>query len=122
MNLNKKKYLLFPKPHLKHLLFLFYFVSSVIKQTILKNFKDEDNLAIPVFKLYIYDIGDFLSLIPYLILKKKSKSENDITQSSNDNSNEEKENISKKDTELRYIYTDFKGEEIESKNERRHCV
>ena len=120
MNLNKKKYLLFPKPHLKHLLFLFYFVSSVIKQTILKNFKDEDNLAIPVFKLYIYDIGDFLSLIPYLILKKKSKSENDITQSNNDNSNEEKEkeNLSKKDTELRYIYTDFKGEEIESKNKR----
>ena len=101
---------------------MFYFLSSVIKQTILKNFKDEDSLAIPVFKLYLYDIGDFLSLIPYLILKKKSKSENDITQSSNDNNNEEKEkekeNLSRKDAELRYIYTDFKGEEIESKNKR----
>ena len=122
MNINKKKYLLFPKPNLKHLLFLFYFVSSVIKQTILKNFKDEDSLAIPVFKLYLYDIGDFLSLIPYLILKKKSKSDNDITQSTNDNNKEkekEKENPSMKDTEkLRYIYIDFKSGEFESNKKR----
>ena len=122
MNVNKKKYLLFPKPNLKHLLFLFYFVSSVIKQTILKNFKDEDSLAIPVFKLYLYDIGDFLSLIPYLILKKKSKSDNDITQSTNDNNKEkekEKENPSMKDTEkLRYIYIDFKSGEFESNKKR----
>ena len=99
---------------------MFYFVTSVIKQTILKGFKDEENLSIPVFKLYIYDLGDFLSLIPYLILKKKSQSDNNITQPTNDNNEEkEKENekLTKKDSEkIIYIYTDFKGEELESKN------
>ena len=68
---SKKKYILFPKPHCNHFLFLLYFIVSIIKQTILKDFKSKDNLSIPIFKLYIYDIGDFLSLIPYLVLRKK---------------------------------------------------
>ena len=73
---SKKKYFLFPKPHCNHFLFLLYFIVSIIKQTILKDFKSKDNLSIPIFKLYIYDIGDFLSLIPYLVLRKKTKSKN----------------------------------------------
>ena len=74
MNSNKK-YCLFPKPHLTHLLFLFYFLSSVVKQYILKGIKkDKANFSIPIFKLYIHEIGDFLSIIPYIILKIKTKS------------------------------------------------
>ena len=73
-----KKYILFTKPHLNHLLFLFFFISSAIKQFIFKDIKDIDNLSIPIFKLYIYDIGDFISLIPYLIIKKKMKLKNDL--------------------------------------------
>ena len=53
MNSNKK-YCLFPKPQLKHLLFLFYFISSIVKQYIFKDMKEDDNLSIPIFKLYIY--------------------------------------------------------------------
>ena len=133
MNLNKK-YLLFPKPRLSHLLFLFYFISSVVKQGLLKYFKEEDHLSIPVFKLYIYDIGDFISLIPYLILKKKSKSDNNIIQTINDNNKEtgretgretgketrkEIERPTRKDTvELNYIYTDIKGEALEEKKKK----
>ena len=71
----KIKRFLFPKPNINHLLFLIFFVSSVVKQIIFKDIKGKDNLSIPIFKLYIYDIGDFLSFIPYLIIKKKSKSQ-----------------------------------------------
>ena len=71
---SNKKYCLFPKPHLTHLLFLFYFISSMVKQYIFKGMKEANNLSIPIFKLYVYIIGDLLSLIPYLIIKKKIKS------------------------------------------------
>ena len=80
----KKKYFLFPKPHLNHLLFLFYFVSSIVKQYIFIGIKKEENLSIPIFKLYIYVIGDLLAVIPYLIIKKKIKSKN-IEKSNNNN-------------------------------------
>ena len=88
---SEKKYFLFPKPHFNHLLFLFYFISSLFKQYIIKFIKgdikeikeNEDNLSIPVFKLYVYEIGDFLSVIPFLILKKKTKLKSD-TKSDND--------------------------------------
>ena len=73
MNSKKLKCLLFPKPHFNHLLFLFYFVSSFFKQFLLNGIKAKDNLSIPLFKLYIYNLGDFLSLIPYIIIKKKTK-------------------------------------------------
>ena len=53
MNSNKKC-CLFPKPQLKHLLFLFYFISSIVKQYIFKDMKEDYNLSIPIFKLYIY--------------------------------------------------------------------
>ena len=72
--MQKIKHFLFPKPHINYLLFLVFFICSIIKQIIFKDIKDKDNLSIPVFKLYIYDIGDFFSLIPYLIIKRKSKS------------------------------------------------
>ena len=75
MNSNKK-YFLFPKPHLALLLFLGYFLSSMIKQYILKDMKEQKNLSIPILKLYVYVIGDLISLIPYLIRKKTIKSKN----------------------------------------------
>ena len=38
----------------------------------LKVVKEKDNLSIPFFKLYIYyDLGDFLSIIPQVLHKKK---------------------------------------------------
>ena len=93
----KKKYILFVKPRLIHLLFLFYFICSIIKQTILKDIKEKNNLSIPILKLYVYDIGDFISLIPLLVIKIKSKSKN------NDNDINNSRNNSKEG--LDYIYT-----------------
>lgn len=94
MNSKKRKYLLFPKPHLNHLLFLFYFISSVIKQSLLKDIKEKDNLSIPIFKLYVYDIGDLFSIIPFYLRKRKSESKQ-----------EEGKRKSIKDKEnIKYIY------------------
>ena len=93
--MQKIKHFLFPKPHINYLLFLVFFVSSIIKQIIFKDIKGKDNLSIPVFKLYIYDLGDFFSLIPYLIIKKKSKSKIP---------DEEKRRKSEED--INYIYND----------------
>ena len=101
MNTNKK-YILFPKPRLNHLLFLFYFISSLVKQYILKGMKEgngEDNLSIPIFKLYVYEIGDFLAIIPYQIIKKKIKSKN-IEKSIDSNNNEEKNDLIYNDNKI----------------------
>ena len=73
---SSKKYFLFPKPHLTHLLFLFFFISSIVKQYIFIGMKEEDNLSVPIFKLYLYVFDNILTVIPYLILKKKMKSQN----------------------------------------------
>ena len=82
MNSNKK-YCLFPKPHLYHLLYLFYLIASIAKKIIWNSTKqDRTNLSLPIFKLYVHEVGDFLSIIPYLILKKKIKSNKD-TKSTN---------------------------------------
>jgi len=105
---SEKKYFLFPKPHFNHLFFLFYFISSILKQYILKLIKEEDiyNLSIPIFKLYIYEIGDFLSIIPYLILKKKTKSLNIAKSNDDDNKGNDY-----------YIYNDIKIEQY-NKNKK----
>ena len=100
----EKKYFLFPKPHLNHLLFLFYFISSIIKQYIFKGIKEEDNLSIPIFKLYIYEIGDLFSIIPYLILKKKTKTKNIAKPNDDDTTGNDY-----------YIYNDIKIEQYNKK-------
>ena len=69
----KTKYLLFPKLHLKHLLFLFFFVISCIKKGIQIFFEQNQRIEIEFLKLYIYDFGDFLSIIPIIIIKKRMK-------------------------------------------------
>ena len=99
----KIKRLFFEKPHINHFLFLFFFVSSIIKQIIFKDIKDKVNLSIPIFKLYIYDVGDLLSFIPYLIIKKKSKSQIPIAERKKRKMNEE---------EIKYIYNDLTNKEF----------
>ena len=98
----KKKYCLFPKPQFNHFLFLFYFASAMVKQYIFRGIKNtNDNIETPFFKLYVHEIGDLLSIIPYLILKKKTKLNNDRELIYNNNDNDIKEN-----SEL--IYNDYK--------------
>ena len=89
-----KKYFLFPKPHLNYLFFLFYFISSLVRQILLReiNKQGKGNLSLPILKLYIYEIGDFFSIIPYLIIKKKVNAKN-ITKPIDNNNNEKNEFI-----------------------------
>ena len=78
-----KRYFLIEKRNLKHLLFLFYFFISLGEYTLEDVFKSETNLATPFFNVYIYIISDFLSIIPHLIIKKRSRPNNSfISQSS----------------------------------------
>ena len=69
----KKKYLLFPKLYPKHLLFLYFFIISCLKKGIQIFFEEEQGLAIEFIELYLFDFGDFLSIIPSLIMKKRIK-------------------------------------------------
>ncbi len=68
----------------------------MVKQYIFKDIKEKENLSIPIFKLYVYEIGDFFSIIPYLIMKKEIKSEK-ITKSIANNYRRN----------FRYIYNDI---------------
>ena len=75
MNKKKNKYFFIAKPHLKHLLFLFYFLVSLGENYIQDFLENENNLATPFFDIYIYILSDFLSIIPYLIVKYRTKSD-----------------------------------------------
>ena len=72
----QKKYILFPKLHLKHLLFLFFLIVSCIKKGVQIFFEQNQRIAIEFLKLYMYNIGDMFTIIPYLIMKKRMKNEN----------------------------------------------
>ena len=75
MNKKKNKYFFIAKPHLKHLLFLLYFLVSLGENYIQDFLENENNLATPFFDVYIYILSDFLSIIPYLIVKYRTKSD-----------------------------------------------
>lgn len=87
MDNKKKKYFFIAKPHLKHLLFLFFFVISIAKNVIQDTFSNANNLSSPFFKVYIYIISDFLSFIPFIIVKirtKGTKSSSNLRSNNND--------------------------------------
>ena len=74
------KYFFFPKFVFKHSLFLFFFIAMIAKK-IIKIFIEKgqtNHLIFYFFKLYVYNIGDFISLIPFLIIKYRMKKSNKI--------------------------------------------
>ena len=77
------RYFLFPVLESKHFLFLLFFVAMIFKSVakiFLKKQQDEkiDSIVDDFFKLYVYLIGDFLSIIPYLIVKYRMKNNDKI--------------------------------------------
>ena len=98
MDPQKKKYFFFPKPHLNHLLFLLFFVISILKQYVNRLFPQESKIPAEFLAIYIYNLSDFFSIIPYFVLKHRTKGKKDINNS-----------ISKKDAKkgTKYIYTDI---------------
>ena len=73
MDTHNKKYLFFPKLNRKHLLFLLFLIIACIKKGAQIYFEQNQRLAVEFLQLYMFDIGDFLSIIPFFILKKRTK-------------------------------------------------
>ena len=80
------RYFRFPDLESKHFLFLLFFLAMICKSVVkifLKkqrnkneenvNEKNIESFVEDFFKLYVYLIGDFLSIIPYLIVKYRMK-------------------------------------------------
>ena len=116
----KKKYLLFPKLYSKHLLFLYFFIISCLKKGAQIFFEKDQRLSIEFIKLYLYDFGDFLSIIPLLIMKKRMKNEqkdnkikiqnNDINIQSYYNRTIKKSNCALYRNIFIFVYVDFIGQ------------
>ena len=99
----KKKYFFFPKLQLRHLLFLFFFIISFIKKGTQVYFEKNQRIAIEFLKLYMYDVGDFLSIIPFLIIKKRMQPEKE--------EKEKKIERIKSYLEIEYIYNNVKEDD-----------
>ena len=98
MDPQKKKYFFFPKPHLNHLLYLLFFVISILKKYVNTLFPQKSKIPSEFLQIYIYNLSDFFSIIPYFILKHRTKGKKDINDSNS-------ERNTKNRTE--YIYTDI---------------
>ena len=84
-----KKYILFQKLHLRHFLFLAFFIVSFLKKTVQTFFEIKQKIALEFLQLYMFNLGDMLSVIPYKIMKKRMKREKIEI----DNKVEENENV-----------------------------
>ena len=67
------KYLIFSKLNRNYFLFLSYFIIVIIKD-IVKRYITETGDIIEIFhKYYLYNLSDFFSIIPFIIIKVRSK-------------------------------------------------
>ena len=68
------KIILFPKCEWKYILFLLFFIFSFLQNAIIRwislNSKD---VAQPLLNTYLFNISDYLAIIPFLIVKIWSK-------------------------------------------------
>jgi len=83
MDINKKKYIFFSKLQPRHLLFLFFFIISCIKSGMQLHLSKNKGIGIEFLKLYMYNFGDFLTIIPFLIVKKRVKTEKEAISTEN---------------------------------------
>ena len=74
MEEKKEKIILFPKLDLKYLQFLFFFIVSIIRSLMKNYIEDNEGLSVEFLELYINIISDFISIIPVLIILKRTKS------------------------------------------------
>lgn len=70
----KKKYFLFAKPHKNHLLFLLFLIVPPLKQYIKTLLSENSRIVQQFLELNLYNIGDLISIIPFLIVKKRTSS------------------------------------------------
>ena len=100
------KYIIISKPNKYHFLFLSYFIIKII-DTIMNKIVSTDGDIIKTFhKNYILSMSDFLSIIPFIIIKVRTKiiSKNKIIRENEQETKEE--SIQKTDNNIEYIYLD----------------
>ena len=69
-----KKIFLFPKCEWKYLLFLFFFIFSFLENAIIRWISwGAKDVAQPFLNTYLFNISDYLAVIPFIIIKIRSK-------------------------------------------------
>ena len=68
------KYFLFPKCKWKYILFLLFFVFSFLQNAIIRWISwDSKDVTQPFLNTYLFNVSDYLSIIPLLIVKIRSR-------------------------------------------------
>ena len=100
------KYVIFSKLNKNHFLFLSFIIIKIIDELCLNYMEKVDDIIRIFHHNYIGSLSDFLSIIPFIIIKIRSK---DIS-----NNELKKENIKEKEqdsnNDIEYIYSDQKTE------------
>ena len=69
-----KKIFLFPKCEWKYLLFLFFFIFSFLQNAIIRWISwGAKDVAQPFLNTYLFNISDYLAVIPFIIIKIRTK-------------------------------------------------
>ena len=68
------KYFLFPKINFNHFLFLSYFIVNIIRDNLIHLNNPTEDISTIFNHSYICTLSDFLSIIPVLTIKQRSKS------------------------------------------------
>ena len=95
------KYLIFSELNRNHFFFLSYFIITIIKDFINRYIASGRDVIFKFNQYYIYSLSDFLSIIPFIIIKVRSKgiSKNDKESLT--------DNIRESSLSIKYIYTDI---------------
>ena len=73
MPIKTRKIFFLPSLELKHFLFLYFFLISLLKKIVQTFFNKKKSIDWDFLALYMYDVGDLLSIIPYIIMKIRLK-------------------------------------------------
>ena len=94
------KYLIFSELQRNHFLFLSYLIISIIKNFNNRYRISGDDIIFEFNRYNIFILSDFLSIIPVIIIKVRSKGNSEKYQE------DFKDNSSKTSNDIKYIYTD----------------
>ena len=127
------KYLIFSELNRNYFLFLSYFIITIIKDIVNKYITSSDDIIHSFHRYYIYTLSDFLSIIPFIIIKVRSKgisknielpktetiNSNSSKKSSKENSMENpKFTISDTFNTIEYIYSDNTNQNMIKRSKR----
>ena len=105
MPIKTRKIFFLPSLGLKHFLFLYFFLISLLKKLVQTFFNKKKSIEWDFLALFMYDVGDLLSIIPYIIMKirlktVKKNNNNDVRSNNNVNRNSNKDNINNIDNNV----------------------